>query len=138
MSAGTHLEMHRQHQQWLHDVLLWVEQANLWKKQNQQVAANLIRMAAEMKRYADGVSEHLNGLRKLAREIDAHQHAMAGFEATGRADEEAMLLLAKKHRDEEARHEREGQAHEAIKKRHHAVMGEWMRLLKEISRIEMK
>ena len=121
MSTGTHLEMHRQHQQWLQDALLWVDEVVLWMNENQNAAAGRSPLARELNRYAETIAVHQAETSAHTRAIQAHEHALAQFEQRGQEDD--ILAFAKKHRAEAARHEQQRQTHATIKQRHHALMG---------------
>jgi hypothetical protein len=136
MSVGTHLDMHCEHQRWLSDVLFWAEEADLWRKRNRKAADDLGRLAGRLKQYADEIGGHLAELIAHARHVEAHEHALAAFE--GGHGGEDLLPLAKEHREEATRHERQRHAHAEIKARHHLLMAEWSRLLEEVARLELK
>jgi hypothetical protein len=133
MAENTHLEMHRDHQQWLGDISMWRDDVALWKDHTQKTLVELTQFEAALRQLLRSIQDHEAGLNQHVGKINIHQHSVSEFERTGEGDTVQLLTLAKAHKAESAGHDQQRRAHEQLKKDNHTVMVHWNRVLQAMA-----
>lgn len=129
-NSATHLEMHREHENWLIDDSMWRDDIQLWREEGVQALEQVGEIQAALRRLMASIESHQETLDRHVARIRGHEHSLSAFEASGHGDSIDMLSMAKAHRETAAEHESEQRAHEQIKHELHSVMARWSTLLR--------
>ena len=81
-----------------------------------------------MKQHEQTLRQHASAVRLNEEAVDTHEHLLAAFERGG--DGADLPLLAKKHREEQSKHDQLRALHEELKRRHHFFIAHLNLLLK--------
>ena len=114
MLAGTHHDMHREHQTWLSEIALWRDETALWREQAEAALGEATRRVELLQNQMQLLAAHEESICGHARTIRTHEHVLANFERDG--DAAGVLLRAKRHGDEAVQHEAARQAHDEVKR----------------------
>jgi hypothetical protein len=133
MAENTHLEMHRDHQYWLKDGAFWRDEISLWKEDAQKALGDMTQLENALRELVQSICAHEESVNQHLVKITTHEHSVSEFEQKRAGDSLQLLTLAKAHKQEEADHVQQRQAHERLKKQHHTIMAQWNMLLKELT-----
>jgi hypothetical protein len=126
--------MHQDHKKWLSDNNMWRCDISAWQEEFKKAAAGLKQIESALREHEKALQTHAAAIRLREQELDAHEHALAEYE---RGEPGAELIsLAKAHEKEAARHARQHDAHERIKKHHHEVITQLKLLYKALCKAE--
>jgi hypothetical protein len=131
--TATHLDMHREHENWLNDNSMWRDDINLWRAESERALEQLGEIQAALRRLAASIDSHQDALDRHVAQIRQHEHSLSEFEQAGHGDTVEMLAVAKTHRKAAADHASEQKAHEQLKHELHSVMARWNALLRRMT-----
>jgi hypothetical protein len=129
MSKTIQQKMHEQHRKWQRDHTTWLENLDAWKKELRVALSDLFEVEDMLRDYLDVLDVHADAIWQSRQRIQAHELVLsteikAGANETDRA-------LAVTHHRVAAQHERATNAHARIRKHHHKVIVEVMRILRQ-------
>lgn len=101
-----------------------------------QAFINLKELDADLKQHEQTLRQHAAAVRLNEEAVDTHEDSLAIFERGG--DGADLPLLAKKHREEQAKHDQLRALHEELKRRHHFVIAHLNLLLKAFPKTTAK
>lgn len=129
MSKTVQEQLHGDHQRWRGDHEGWWGDIDEWKKQIRSALRDLRDVEDMLRDSLDALDGHADAIWTSEQYMRAHE---VGLYEEVRAGESATDPRWKHtHHEEAARHERLRDAHERIKKHHHAVSAEVVRLVRE-------
>lgn len=127
MSKTVQQKMHEQHRKWQSDYETWRADIEQWKKQLRTALGELREVEDMLRDSLDALEAHAddaweNEQRRYAHELALGEELRAGMHATDKD-------WAHRYHEYAARHEGLADAHGRIKKHHHGVVAEVMRLV---------
>lgn len=120
MSESTHLDLHREYWAWVSETELWCDEVALWRAEAESALAQAERRVEELRDDLQMLAAHEETVRAHIRRSRGHEHVLAEFESSGRAED--LLVNVKRHRGEAAQHAACGQTHAEVKNLHRNVM----------------
>jgi hypothetical protein len=126
--------MHQDHKQWLSDNDMWRCDISVWQEEFKKAAADLKQIEAAVKEHEKALQVHAAAIRLREQELAAHEHALAEYERGETGAE--LIVLAKAHDKEAAKHVQQRDAHERIKRHHHDVIAKVSLLNKALTKAE--
>ena len=130
MTSITHETMHHEHRLWDSEIGAWRDDLRAFQHELSAAARELSQLEEAFKKHNMILQRHAASIRLDELEADAHEHALTEFEKGGEGQE--LIPLARKHLDEAARQDKQREAHEKLKRRHHEVMLRWRALWKAL------
>ncbi len=117
----TFPSMHADHRAWQADHAMWHDDLEQWRTQLRSALTQLTTLEVILGRYSEQFNEHEEAIKRVERSLQDHEIGMANYERDGYGAElqEAMV---KNHCQQASRHTAQREAHEQIKKHHHAIM----------------
>ncbi len=116
MSTSIQEKFHRQHRQWQGDHATWRADIDAWRGELRAARAALAEVEDMLRDSLEGLETHADAVWEGAQRVRAHELVLRQEAMTG------------DHR-QAARHERLADAHARIKRHHHTVVAEVMKLL---------
>jgi chromosome segregation ATPase len=132
MPANTHEDMHAEHGLWRGEIGLWNDEIAVWQEELNGALAELKRLEAVLREQQTNLEAHRQAVATHEQHLAAHERTLAAFERGGPAGND-LLTMAKGHGHEVPRHARRRNAHERLKRRHHALMAHWSPVLKALA-----
>lgn len=126
MTATTHLEMHREHGQWMSEHVQWRHDIASWQREVQQALDDLPKLEGALREHEKTLQTHASAVRLYEQELAQHEHALADFERGGAGEE--LVAMSQGHGREAAKQFEQRADHEARKRNHHVLMARWMLL----------
>jgi chromosome segregation ATPase len=120
--------MHRDHCQLRNEDDLWRLEIAAWQRELETARKDLSKLEAALREHDKALQTHAAAIRAYEADVGEHEHALAAFEQGGSGGE--LIDMAKAHEAEVAQQNQRRQAHERIKRHHHALMAQWNLLLK--------
>ncbi len=130
MTISLHFDMHREHMIWKAEALQWHDDLELWKNELIQAESQLKELEKALKTHRDALSSHAASIMKREQAANAHEYAIATYES-GETGEE-LPTMAVRHEDEKREQTNQRNAHERIRRHHHAIIANCSLLLKAI------
>jgi len=129
-SATTTEALHADHQRWIRENALWRDEIRCWQHHLKTALGNLSTLHDAIQEQEKTISVHAAAVRLCEQELATHEHALVEAAKTG-----APLPSGEKfsHEREAARHAAQHEAHERLKKHHHAIMTQWNALIKALA-----
>ncbi|HWA97419.1 MAG TPA: hypothetical protein VG713_02960 [Pirellulales bacterium] len=131
MPVETHLEMHRDHQQWASDRELWHDELMIWRQELDGAMADLNRIETALREHREALEARDAGIEAESQDSCRHEHHLAEYEG-GEANT-SLVGMAKTHGHEAKKHHEQRIVQERIKKHHHELMAHWNLLVKAIA-----
>lgn len=130
----SHSSMHGEHRQWLNENGHWRDDVAIWQNELKEVLAAIGKLDTAIHAHQEALRVHAAAVRCYEQNLAEHEHALADYERGGAGAD--LIPLVKAHHEEAGRHSQQRDAHERIKKHHHAVMAQWSKLLRAIEAAE--
>jgi len=130
MSKSIQQKMHKQHEKWKRDHNAWLADIDLWKKETQIAFTNLSEIEDALRDSLESIVVHADKIWENEQRTKAHELAISGEtkDHKNKTDKE----WATAHSAHAAQHEQAAKAHKRIKKHHHTVIAEVVKLLKKV------
>lgn len=128
MSTSIQEKFHRQHRQWQGDHATWRADIDAWRGELRAARAALAEVEDMLRDSLEGLEAHADAVWEGAQRVRAHELVLRQEAMTGEAHKTDSRWAAVHHR-QAARHERLADAHARIKRHHHTVVAEVMKLL---------
>jgi hypothetical protein len=123
-------DLHTEHRDWETDVSLWKDELETWLKELSRASGDLRRAERALETHAQALDRHTLDLLAEEREVRRHERAMAQAAGGGRGE---LALPPGDHTAEAERHRKMGDAHERLKKYHHAILARLAVLIKALA-----
>jgi hypothetical protein len=123
-------DLHAEHRDWETDISLWKDELETWLKELSRASGNLRRAERALESHAQALDRHTLDLLTEEQAVRRHERAMAQEAGGGR---EGLVLPPGDHTAESERHHKMRDAHERLKKYHHAILARLSVLLKVIA-----
>ncbi len=130
--ATSEITIHSETQQWLGESAMWRDDLAIWQKEIDHALGELQVLEDASREYRQELQDHLEIVAAEGQYLRNQEHALANLERGRSTDELELLRLAKLHRENAGVHAQQRQAHERLKKHHHALMIHWSALLKTL------
>jgi Tfp pilus assembly protein PilX len=129
MSKSIQEKFHRQHRQWQGDQATWRADIDAWRGELRAAQAALAEVEVTLRDSIEALEVHADAVweseqRARAHELTLCQEAMSG--KSYKTDKQWAVV----HHRQAALHERLSDAHARVKRHHHTVVAEVMKLLK--------
>ena len=129
--TSIHAAMHSEHRHWGGDLAAWRDDIDLWQHEIEKALGDLEGLERALRGHAKALRDHAEQVRSHEEELREHEEALARYEQGG-PGEERLIAMARHHQAEAARHARQRDAHERVKKHQHTVMDRWSLLLRAL------
>jgi hypothetical protein len=126
--------MHQDHTQWTSENDMWRCDIHAWQDEMKKATAELKNVEAALREHEKALQTHAAAIRLREQELGSHEHALVEYERGESGGE--LIALAKAHEKESAKHAQQRDAHERIKKHHHAALGQMAKLCKALEAAE--
>jgi hypothetical protein len=132
MIAKTHAELHADHRTWKSEIALWRDELALWREECVKALAAVDQITTALREQDKALQAHGQSIDAQKEYLSGHEQALAEYE--GGVTDESLIAQAKEHQHEEELQNQRREAHERIKRQHHALMAELVALLKTLAR----
>ena len=132
MATVTHATMHCDHKQWISENDMWRCDISSWQEELRQAASHLAEVEAALKEHEKALQVHAAAIRLRQQDLAAHERALAEYEGGETGAE--LIALAQSHGTEASKHSQQRDAHERIKRHHHAVIAQVNSLRKALGK----
>ena len=122
--------MHRDHVEWFSDRDMWRNDIRAWQLELETAHRIVARLTKARHAHEEMLRQHAGAIRLNEQVPEAHEHVLKQQEqgCSGRC----IIPTEAQHDSEATKHAELKLAHEQIKRKHHATMAAWDRLLRKI------
>ena len=121
--VGSHPQMHRDHREWLSDVVMWQDDLGEWQTEIRRMRVELKQLESLLERHGQELVAHAQKVLDHRQTLSTHEHEIAGFEQCGVSEELSPGSCA--HHQELEKHAEERAYHEKFKQRHRSIISQW-------------
>ncbi|OGI43055.1 MAG: hypothetical protein A2150_06530 [Candidatus Muproteobacteria bacterium RBG_16_64_11] len=129
MSTSIQERLHRQHRQWQGDHVAWRADIDAWRGELRTAQAALAEAQDILRDSLEALEAHADSVWESEQRARAHELTLCQEAMTGNPHKTDKQWAAVHHK-QTVQHERLADAHVRIKRHHHTVAAEVMRLLK--------
>ena len=130
--------MHREHKEWLNEYATWMNEVASWQREQQLAEAMLYQLERALPDHIRIMKEHSTSIASHEKRLCEHEKRLFDYEISGQRGNERIADLVEAHRQQEERHSREYQQHNAFRSLHHSAMAEFKRIAKLINQLDKK
>jgi predicted nucleic acid-binding Zn-ribbon protein len=130
MSKTIHQKMHEQHVKWQRDYETWSADIDQWKKELQGALTDLSEAESALHDSLNALDSHAETNWENQQQLKAHEAVVSEEARMGESKTDRDWSVI--HRDHSSQHERAIETHERIRKHHHEVVVEAVRLLNQV------
>ena len=131
--AGSHIQMHREHREWLSDIKTWQDDMVQWQAESRKLSAEVKELESILETHNRALVAHSEAIFAHHQMLAKHEHALSQFERGGPGDE--LIGCSCAHHEESEKHAQQKTCHETAKQQHRTLISQWEHLHKAISKL---
>lgn len=125
-----HLEMHRDHQRWLTEIVSWREDIVEWQSELKTILKGLAEFQKTIEAQQQTLAHELELISEFHAALATHERSIAQFEQGTTSDQ--MIVAARDHYEQSNRQDQLKLTHEATKRWQRSLASQWEHLHKAI------